>query len=401
MPMLYCFGPKGAGKSAMAESITWLFFSGKNSEGDLLKGFNLNPGQGTPFSFFNRVERFRNCPILMNEFDENNIEDWKFGTFKAAYDGEGREVGDGDTGKKRKTKIQKVQGTIIIVGQYLSVKDDGSVLSRSISCQFSLERVTNLTSEQNEAYEKLKAAEQAGLSGILTDLLKHRPEVQKLLSKNFTEVQATLVADTRKDGNKVEARLISNYSLLLAATKTMCEVGLQLPYTYDDFYLQCKHQVVTHNRLLKDNNSINNFWKTVEILFDKGFIQNGREMLITVLKEVRIKENSSEIEKTFTDYKNILMVRFSNVHALYSKHLREVNQTAQQEETLLLYLKEQPYFIGLVPKQTFNDKRTSCYAFDYDMMFRDLGVVFEKNHSEEPKPKEEPKNEQNNNDVPF
>lgn len=401
MPMLYCFGPKGAGKSAMAESITWLFFSGKNSEGDLLKGFNLNPGQGTPFSFFNRVERFRNCPILMNEFDENNIEDWKFGTFKAAYDGEGREVGDGDTGKKRKTKIQKVQGTIIIVGQYLSVKDDGSVLSRSISCQFSLERVTNLTSEQNEAYEKLKAAEQAGLSGILTDLLKHRPEVQKLLSKNFTEVQATLVADTRKDGNKVEARLISNYSLLLAATKTMADVGLQLPYTYDDFYLQCKHQVVTHNRLLKDNNSINNFWKTVEILFDKGFIQNGREMLITVLKEVRIKENSSEIEKTFTDYKNILMVRFSNVVALYSKHLREVNQTAQQEETLLLYLKEQPYFIGLVPKQTFNDKRTSCYAFDYDMMFRDLGVVFEKNHSEEPKPKEEPKKDEFNNGVPF
>src|SRR5690606_18006453 len=82
MPHLYCYGPKGSGKSEMAESITRLFFSGKNAEGHLIKGYNLNPGQGTPFSFFSRVERFRNCPILLNEFDENNIEDWKFGMIK-------------------------------------------------------------------------------------------------------------------------------------------------------------------------------------------------------------------------------------------------------------------------------------------------------------------------------
>ena len=382
MPMLYCFGPKGAGKSAMAESITWLFFSGKNSEGDLIKGYNLNPGQGTPFSFFNRVERFRNCPILMNEFDENNIEDWKFGTFKAAYDGEGREVGDGDTGKKRKTKIQKVQGTIIIVGQYLSVKDDGSVLSRSISCQFSLERVTNITKQENEAYEKLKAAEQQGLSGLLTELLKHRPEVQKNLAKNFTEMQLKLVTDTREQGEKVEARLISNYSLILAATKTMVDLGIPLPYVLDDFYIQCKNQVVKHNRLLKDNNSIHNFWKTLEILFDMGIIQQGRELIVSFKKEVEIKENSKTTKKIFADIKKVLLVRFSNVHSAYTKFLRERNQTGQGEETLLLYLKEQSYFIGLVPLETFNDKRTSCYAFDYDKMEEEMSIVFEKNKAE-------------------
>lgn len=382
MPMLYCYGPKGAGKSAMAESITWLFFSGKNSEGDLIKGYNLNPGQGTPFSFFNRVERFRNCPILMNEFDENNIEDWKFGTFKAAYDGEGREVGDGDTGKKRKTKIQKVQGTVIIVGQYLSVKDDGSVLSRSISCSFSLERVSNITPEQNAAYEALKKAEQAGLSSMLCDLLKHRPEVQKQLAKAFTEVQATLVSETRADGHKIEARLISNYSLMLAATKTMLAVGLPLPYSFEDFYADCKSKVISHNKMLKDNNALHTFWKVLEILFDTGLIQTSREILIKKTNELKLVENRKESTKEFATFKNFLLVRFSNVHGLYSKYLRERNQQAQDEQTLLLYLKDQSYFVGLVPNQTFNDKRTSCYAFDYDLIERELGIVLEKNHSE-------------------
>ena len=200
MPLLYCYGQKGSGKSAMAESITWLFFSGKDGEGNLIKGFNLNPGQSTPFSFFNRVERFRNCPILMNEFDENGIEPWKTGTMKAAYDGEGREVGDGDTGKKKKTKIQKVQGTIILVGQYMATKDDAAVSSRSIPCQFSLERLKNLQQHEIESYNMLRHQEQEGLSGILTELLHHRPDVQKYLRKNFGIIQSELMDQTRQLG---------------------------------------------------------------------------------------------------------------------------------------------------------------------------------------------------------
>lgn len=388
MPMLYCFGPKGSGKSAMAESITHLFFSGKNGEGDLIKGYNLNPGQGTPFSFFNRVERFRNCPILMNEFDENNIEDWKFGTFKAAYDGEGREVGDGTTGKKKQTKIQKVQGTVIIVGQYLSVKDDGSVLSRSISCQFSLERVSNLNKEQSEAYDTLKQAEQTGLSGLLADLLKLRPQVQKNLATNFTEIQTTLVNETRTEGHKVEARLISNYSLILAATKTIIQLGIELPYTFESFYSTCKAHIIAHNKMLKDNNAISAFWKVVEILFDLGVIQNGREIALATYHSqapLRLKESSSVIEHTFATTTEVLLVRFDNLHGAYSKYMRERNQQAQGSETLLLYLKEQNYFIGLVPVHTFSDKRTSAWAFNYTKM-QELGIVLEKNHSEPEKP---------------
>jgi len=202
------------------------------------------------------------------------------------------------------------------------------------------------------------------------------------LAKNFTEMQLKLVTDTREQGEKVEARLISNYSLILAATKTMVDLGIPLPYVLDDFYIQCKNQVVKHNRLLKDNNSIHNFWKTLEILFDMGIIQQGRELIVSFKKEVEIKENSKTTKKIFADIKKVLLVRFSNVHSAYTKFLRERNQTGQGEETLLLYLKEQSYFIGLVPLETFNDKRTSCYAFDYNKMEEEMSIVFEKNKAE-------------------
>lgn len=384
MPMLYLYGPKGSGKSAMAESLTWLFFSGKNGEGDLIKGFNLNPGQGTPFSFFNRVERFRNCPVLFNEFDENNIEDWKFGTFKAAYDGEGREVGDGDTGKKRKTRIQKIQGTVIIVGQYISIKDDGSVLSRSISCQFSLDRLSNLSADQNAAHESLKHAEQHGLSSLLLDLLKHREQVKERLPKFFLSELQRLTDDTRKEGERIEARLLNNYSLILSATK-MLSSFISLPYSYDDFYHQAKVQVMAHNKLLKDNSAINIFWKGVEFLFDQGFIQDGTDIKVVSRSSIEIKVGTDVRVRTFPGLgSELLLMRFSNVFAKYAKSYRErTGQVPPAEDTLLLYMRDQPYYVGLTPRESFNDKRTSCFVFDY-MKMRELGITLEKDNHRKP-----------------
>lgn len=399
MPMLYCYGQKGSGKSSMAESITWLFFSGKDSEGKLIKGYNLNPGQGTPFSFFNRIERFRNCPILFNEFDENVIEDWKFGTFKAAYDGEGREVGDGDTGKKRKTKIQKVQGTLIIVGQYLSVRDDGSVASRSIPCQFSLERMKNLTDAQVKSFNQLRAAEDSGISYILTELMQLRPYVQKHFATEYSTMQVTLMEETRKAGHRVEARLISNYSLILAATKIMADCKIQLPYSFDDFYTQAKARMLGHNRMLKDNNIVNQFWKAIEVLFDMGKVRLGYEIIVRTIPTVAgidIKEEGTVKKKYFDNTTRVLLVRFSNLYSAFAEYNRQRGSTTQGEETILMYLKEQGYFVGLTPTETFNDKRTSAYVFNYDAM-ESLGIVLEKNHSE-PK-QQEPAT--HTDDLPF
>jgi DNA primase len=379
MPVLYPYGSKGSGKSAFAESIAYLFFSGKDGSHEMIKPFNLNPGQGTPYSFFSRIERFRNCPALFNEFDENIIEDWKFGTIKASYDGEGREIGDGESGKKRKTRIQKVLGSLIIIGQYLSIKDDGSVLSRSISRNFQLSRIENLSEADRKAYEELQHAEkELGLSNVIIELLALREKFLEQLPTKFLECRKRLTEDTRAAGYRIEERLLNNYSLFLSASKFL-EGLMPLPYSYDEFYKEAKSMVINHNKLLKDNSAIQKFWKAVETLFDQGIIVEGLDIKIKTTNVVELKQDGDITKHEMPKFDSqVLFMRFSNVHAKYAKFHRERSgREAPNDDTLLTYMKDQPYFIGNTPREYFNDKRTSAFVFDYDKL-KELGINLEK-----------------------
>lgn len=116
-----------------------------------------------------------------------------------------------------------------------------------------------------------------------------------------------------------------------------------------------------------------NFWKILEELFLEGSIRD--QIRITVLKKVRLKENGLIVVREFPDFKNVLIILFSGVHTMYHERLLKENRISPGEKPIRLYLKSQPYFIGLLPTESFDNKRTSGYAFDYDMMERDLGVV--------------------------
>jgi DNA primase catalytic core len=398
IPHLYCYGPKGSGKSDFAESLTWLYFSGKNSDGKLIQGFNLNPGQSTIFSFFSRLERFRNCPALFNEFDENVVEEYKFGAFKAAYDGEGREVGDGETGKARKTRIQKVQCTCIIVGQYLSVRDDGSILSRSLTAPFGITQSQTRTNEDIKLHAELKQWEENGLSGIVCEILKHRDVVKSKLKIVFLEEYNKLADQCKTVRVKPETRILKNYTLCVSMVRIF-ESLVKLPFTYAAFYNDCFKTIVNHTGMLKDNSSLNQFWKMVEFMFDQGVLRYGQYFSVREESSLEVQSNRTTENLSFIGGKRVLYLRFSGVYSLYSKMQRERSgKSAMDEETLLTYLKDQPYYLGLVSVFNFSDKRTSCYAVSYD----DLNIVLEKSFDMEDWAKH-PKNELESkiSDVPF
>lgn len=409
-PHLYPYGPKGSGKSDFAESLTWLFFSGKNAEGNLMPGLNLNFGQITPFAFYNSLARFSNCPMLLNEFDEQRMEDWKFGTIKSAYDGEGRVVGDGDTGKAKKSKTQKVRGTLIIVGQYLSTGDDGSVLSRSFPCQFTLSRLDKLTATDMVNWDTLKKWEKNGLSGIICELLQYRAQFADQFRTAYWKVYEELKAELERMRCRAETRLLRNYSAALASIYIM-ESLVTLPFKYQDFFTKCVRTVADHNSLLKENNALAKFWKIVEYCFTRNMINFDpierkhvqTDYTISLKDKLTIKRNGQTEEISFAT-RQVIVMRFNLVYAAFSKAWREQQGTvAPSEGTILKYLQDQPYYIGLVHGHYFHNTNTSGFAFNYDIISQE--VVLQP-HANQTAPDEEikfEKHEKTDTDVqtPF
>lgn len=412
-PHLYCYGPKGSGKSEFAESLMYFFFSGKNSDGKLIQSYNLNPGQGTPFSFFSRQGRFRNVLMCWNEYDPNTIEFWKKGAFKSSYDGEGREVGSGETGKKRKTVIQKTNCVNILVGQYLDTTDDGAVLSRSIPCKFSLEKNKMRPSNQKEMFRELKEYEQKGISSLVADLYTSRHVVANKLKDAFWLWQKNITDDMRSQGKQIESRLLSNYSLAIAITDIMSK-QLTLPFELENMVATAKRRMIAQSDLLRDNNALNSFWRVVEALFDDGFLQDSLHFKVKTAYNVNIQGVSGKNEvRQWPDKRQLLYLRFNLIYERFAKRYREVyNKTAPDQDTLVTYLKDQKYFIGLCPSSSFKDKKTSAYVLYYETLREEMNVILTKDggYGDGSEPAEEsilPENNENseknisNDDLPF
>ena len=410
-PIFYSFGPKDSGKSALSESIMWFFFGGKNSEGKLIQGYNLNPGQGTPFSFFSRVKRFNNCAMLFNEYDPNTVEPWKKGAFKSYYDGEGREVGSGDTGKKRKTEIQKWKCSALIVGQYLDTGDEGAVVSRSIINRFSMERNKNRTDEEKKRWADFHELETKGVSSLMADVFKFRQVVKENLRKNFTLLQPKLNQYFRNEHKiSLEARLLNNYTLCLAMIKTL-ENQLAFPFTFDEFEGTVKRRLKMHQELLRDNSIVIAFWKEIEILFDDQTIRADYHIKVKTASNITLKQSEGLVEKmehygysgsptvdsdtidfTYKEAKKFLYIRFDAIYDKYAKRYSDkYKRTAPNQDTLLAYLKDQSYFLGLAKGVWFKDKSTSAYVIDYEM----LGVELERSHDFDDNNDSSSKNEEN------
>lgn len=381
-PHFYCYGPKGSGKSELMESIMWFFFSGKNADGKPIQAYNLNPGQGTIYSFFARLQRFRNCPMGFNEYDPNSIEFWKKGTIKGSYDGEGREVGSGESGKRKKTEIQKVQGTLIIAGQYADLTDDGAVLSRTIKNKFSLEHKKRLTHDDIKEWKQLKSFEEQGLSSLAAGLFKYRNHAQKEFKNEYWIQHKTLMDELRKRKKVVESRLINNYAVSLTIIKVM-ESQLDLPFTFEELFGVTLGRIADHAEMLKENNALNAFWKTVEVLFDENIIARPIHFKIRPEKSVTYRQDGVNDSKHFEKEKQVLYIRFNIIYDRYAKRFKEkTGRGAPDEDTITVYLQDQTYYLGLCPGTYFKDKTTSAYMVDYEMLQMAVGINLEKNDAE-------------------
>lgn len=364
-PMLYPYGEPQSGKTAFADSISNLFFHG-------IKGFNLN--QGTEFAFWSRMGRFRNCPVVFNEFDEDNIREEWFRGFKSAYDGEGRERGRG--GSKNKTETQTIDCAIVLVGQILSTKDNGSVLSRSIPIQF--DKVEDRSNEVAASFRELKNLEQKGLGGIIVELLSCRTKFENDYADKFDFNLKKLKESIKSDKADFKERIARNYCAMFTSYELMNQY-LNLPVDINWFFSTIKNEVIRLSELINNSNALSDFWQTIVFLLDRGDLEYGTHYKIEVKHEVKIQTGRDKVEsKQFQTPKKLLFIRLSSVHKMYLEAVRrQTGKAGLNFETLKIYMNAQKGFIGNNPGSNFkNDSgtnfSTSSFVFDYDLLGVDL-----------------------------
>jgi DNA primase catalytic core len=360
-PHLYFYGQAKSGKSKAGESVSALFFKG-------MPAFNLN--SGTDFAFAARYSRFKNCPVVFNEFDDTEIKPEWFQALKGAYDGEGRERGKG--GSKKKTETQKVHSSIILLGQYLSTKDDNSILSRTIMRSFKL--IQNRPQKQIDAYNILKELEDKGLSGTLIKLLEHREYVEKNYYTEFNKKFKALNTTLKKQKRKVEERVLRNYSAM-ATLYSMLENKINdLPWISKEYDQWVMKEIASLSSLITSSDILITFWNTVELLFTKGEIAKGIHFKVTHnVKDVRYTVNGEDKHMSFDKSKSILHMRLRLVQQIYAKETKQQGQNVLNEQSLRTYLKNKDYYLGSVGSEKFSTTSSSAYIFDYSGL--DISLV--------------------------
>lgn len=385
---LFFIGPTESGKSRIAESIRAPFMYGAPL-------FNLN--SGTDAAFFTSLERFRDIPVIYEEYNDFQISDVKFQGLKAAvYDNEGKQKRKDATSKD--IDVSKIYACPLLLGQDGPERDDGALGNRVV--QKHVPKKDNWTDEEVNMFSDLKNREADGLSNIAMEIIKRRPLVQKHFAGYMREYQKKVKEDIRKEGGSYQTRMINTVSLFIAMARFWKDhaVELPLPFSFDEFYEDAKRQIIRQSEDLSTSNKLSVFFDTISMLYAQGQVISGREFDISTEKRVTLRISRTETEEKHWDgqEKKILFLIVNDVIQIYQKlHSSE----SLKLNSLRMYLKDHAAYIGAVKSHRFiyqvesweNDpstginrrivqkaeRVTSCIALDYKII-EAMGVDLER-----------------------
>jgi DNA primase len=396
-PHLYLYGPSESGKSKIMESLLAFCFKG-------MPAFQMSTG--TEFAFYAKLNRFRDLPSGFNEVDEDSMSEERFQAVKGAYDGEGRERGRMNGGKR--SEVMKVVSTLILVGQYLITKDDNSIVNRSIVR--AIEKQTR-TQDQVDRFKELKEYEKKGLNSLVIDIIKHREFVAANYAKKFSETMKQLSAEMKKMKVIYSDRVLRNYSTLgtmiqlfedklpigmkwdgaIPADKNGNSDAIDGRYCWKNWAIQ---EIVNLSGLMVESDILNDFWSTLEGLLDEGKLRLDLHFRVSTETSITVDNENNfgpeTIDKTFEPGKRLIFLRVRECRRIYAAS-KKSGEKAMSATNVNTYIKNRPYYIGSMKNKDFRGDgkvlKTSCVVLDYDKigtnLYRTLDPTFEKTEVEE------------------
>lgn len=336
---LFFIGPTGSGKSQIAYSIRSLFMDVNAPV------FNLN--SGTNAAFFMLLERMRNVPVIMEEYNDQMIDPVKFQGLKSAIlDGEGKiKVKDMNNKTMDSSKINAIP---IPLGQEAPQQDDGSLSNRSILCDVPYKPKGQFSEYETKIYEKLKEHESDGLCNVLVEILSNRKIIQKYYTDILSEEVKRIKADVSSGVSNTEGlnRIINGVALFTAMARLIQEkTKLELPFSYDEFYEIGCRKVIKQVEVISRSNKLSTYFNTINFLITQGKIKIGRELKIVKAMNVSVKKSATTTEKViFNEETKVLYIDFTSIYPLYAATIRK---DPLSESSLRNYFESNKAYIGL------------------------------------------------------
>lgn len=340
----FFMGPTGSGKTQIAISIRSLFVS------PAVAAFNLNTGTDAALSTI--MSTFRDVPVVLEEYKNNEISDYKFQALKAiVYDGDGKQKRKAAGSKE--IEEDKVYAPVVICGQDTPQRDDNALMNRVIICEVPYPTKSR-TPEEVHLFEELKRIEdpnQVGLSNVLLQVLALRPlfmdHFPSLRKEAYKELTRNTVVSGQMD------RIMKTMSFFLGTVKLIEQyTSLKLPFTYKEFFDLAVKKIDFQMSLIQTTDKLATFFTAMNTMIDTGTIIEGRDFTIEQPKGCTlINAQGNKVTVPFEPGTNVLFLRTATIFSYYDRSAFNTEHTTKS--TIDQNLRSHPSYIGLVSSHRF------------------------------------------------
>ena len=402
-PLLNVFGPKGSGKTELAETIM-TFFTTDNEP--------LNIETTTIPALSDSVASVSNATVHIDEF-KNGIDIKKIEMLKDYWGGYGRCKMNMDKDKKREQA--RVDCGIILTGQEMPTIDI-ALFTRLIflTCE-----KQHHSQEECEDFTDLLHYRQMGATHISLQILSLRERFKANFASAMKKAEADVMSRLGKE--KPADRIKNNWTILLSVFLSLDGL-LDFPFQYEHLLELCVSGIIRQDRLCAKTDELSRLWDIISSAHQKGIFVYEQNYVIRVKSRIKVTKDKGREELTFDPPRRILMVRKDSMLNTYRQLGKQMDEKLLPSESILHYLQNTPEYFGrAVSPERFksfntngqpiqelvtdsgNSKLVTKYqqdrplCFDYTMVSENYGISLESFIGEQ----EEDKPETQQQDLPF
>lgn len=324
-PLLNIFGPKGSGKTELAETLM-TFFMADNEPPSI--------GTDTLPSLSDLVASVSNALVHIDEY-KNGIDVKKIEWLKNLWGSIGRSRMNMDKDKKREQA--SVQSGVMLTGQEMPTADI-ALFTRLIYLTYERQHHTKA---ERDLFADLQKDRLRGATHITLELLRHRDAFEAGFGQAWRK--AELDVEHALAGREIMDRIERNWLVPLAAYLAIEHVA-DIPFTYDELLRICVDGMTRQDEMSTRTDEVSNFWNILSGAQQKGIFVFGQDY--TIKTRGQLRTNKSREPLSWDEPRRILMVRKNIMLATYRQLGRQMDERLLPTESMLHYLTISPEYLG-------------------------------------------------------